>query len=51
MDIKILFKKTKASIIDVCKKKRLLGDLSVFKSDKTPTKKIKNTWIWSINEK
>ena len=40
--IKILQKKTRVNITVTCKKKRLYGDFNEFKSDKTPTKKIKN---------
>ena len=33
---------SRVNITVTCKKKRLYGDFNEFKSDKTPTKKIKN---------
>ncbi len=41
-DIKVLLKKTKINITVICKKNLLWGDFTLFKSDKIPTKKIKN---------
>ena len=41
--MKILLKKQKL-VLRIFEKKRLYGDLSVFKSDKTPTTKLKKLY-------